>query len=120
MVRNITGCWRRGSALLLLLLTLGACTEYAHIPPPGPQGQACVSQCGFGRQQCQAIANQDFQQCQASRNFALASYNRCVRSGQRGCVQPPSCFSQSYRCSGEYDECFRSCGGRIEEIQPRR
>lgn len=105
---------------MLALFVLGACTEYAYIPPPGPQGQACVAQCGFQRQQCQSFANQDYQQCQASRNFAMAAYNRCVQSRAMGCVQPPTCISQSWRCGGEYDECFRGCGGRIEEVQPRR
>jgi len=120
MVHGIKRIFTRGAGLLLMLFVLGACTEYAYIPPATGAGQACVSQCGFQRQQCQSFANQDYQQCVSSRNFAMASYNRCVRSGRRGCVQPPTCFNQSYRCSGEYDQCFRGCGGRIEEVQPRR
>lgn len=120
MPRSINGFFTRAAGLLMLLFMLGACTEYAYIPPPGPQGEACVSRCGFERQQCRAVINQDYQQCQATRNFALSAYNRCVSSGRRGCVQPHECRNHSWRCDDEYDQCFRGCGGRIEEVQPRR
>jgi len=110
----------RGWVAAVALLFLGACTEYAYIPPPGPAGQACVAQCAFHQQQCRAFAQQDHQQCLAGRNFALAAYNRCVQARGRGCVQPAACIDQGWRCSDEYDRCFLACGGRIEEVQPRR
>lgn len=110
----------RSWVLLLAFFALGACTEYAYIPPPGPEGRACVSQCQFDQQQCRAFADRDYQHCNASRNFAMAAYNRCVQSRGMGCVQPPACLNQSWRCSGDFDRCFRGCGGRIEEVEPRR
>jgi len=120
MPRDIRGFFTRSAGLLVLLLTLGACTEYAYIPPPGPEGQACVSQCRFDQQQCRAFHDGEYQRCLATRNFAMAAYNRCVASRALGCVPPPACMNQGWRCGNDFDQCFRGCGGRIEEVQPRR
>lgn len=100
---------------LILVGLLLACTQYRHIPPTTPEGQACVAQCTAQQQQCRSLANVGYQQCVASRNIALSTYNRCRASGQLGCQQPASCFQHEYRCTEPYNQCFQACGGRIVE-----
>lgn len=106
--------------LIILPLVLSACvtTRNEYIPPASAEGRTCVAQCERNKQQCAAIQANAQSQCQQNYNLALRAYNECKKTDQKNqCIQPRYCYQDTSTCDTNHDSCYRSCGGRIHQVE---
>ncbi len=98
-------------------------TTTTNFPPVSEAGKRCVAQCQQTKQLCNAASDLAYQTCQAEgltrAHAAFYHYKKNLPKDARH-VRRIEDFENEVRCSrssscyGDYDECFVSCGGRIE------
>lgn len=134
---------RRILVAMTLSLGLAACgpvmeTRYDFTPPPSKSGMQCVQNCQADQSMCQADARNAKMECRASADrqseaayqkakddyiVALKLYSKDPAKFPEP-TEPykstPSyyqCDNLGSECTGQYNMCYRSCGGQIGERQ---
>lgn len=131
--------------LTILLFTLGlaACgpvmeTRYDFTPPPTKSGMQCVQNCQADQSMCQSHARDAKMECRANADRQSEAAYRKAKDDYIVALKlyakdpakfpepkEPYKYSPSYyqcdnmgsECTGQYNMCYRSCGGQIAEHQ---
>ncbi|CAO3379861.1 hypothetical protein [Azospirillum argentinense] len=122
----------RRSILLGCLLAAGLAgcgprfeTVASYFPPVSEAGKLCVAQCKQAQTICQSARELAVQTCRAEATTrAQGEYQAYLRSLPKDADKKkiktfsdfdrnPSCYS-NLTCSSDYNDCYKSCGGRIE------
>ncbi|MEM7706261.1 MAG: hypothetical protein AAF358_11950 [Pseudomonadota bacterium] len=75
----------------------------------------CADQCNVVKMQCRAHAKDQYDYCKAVFREQQRQFNWCRRQGGN-CIRPQRCpVLQTKGCTINYDLCFESCGGVIED-----
>jgi hypothetical protein len=126
-----------------LALGLAACgpmmeTRYEFTPPPSKAGMQCVQNCQADQSMCQADARKAQEKCRKDADRTVERQYQKARdeyiyalklyasdSAKFPKPKEPRKQSASYyqcnnlgsECAGQYNICYRSCGGQILEHQ---
>jgi len=117
-------CGVRYRLLVIVLATLlASCTTttYEFVVPASDAGKLCVTQCAGIREQCRG---NEIQRAQSDRAIcersAESSYRACLSTAASNKTDPGKCQRRScyasedtYRCDGDYQQCFVNCGGQV-------
>jgi len=132
--------WAAGVALMFGLAACGPVTEtHDDYQPPGSQaGMQCLAQCQQGQNQCTRAASEATQECRYSEErrveeeyyAARDRYNedRLLYAAAPEKFSKPTEPSKGYpsyyhcdnlgsQCQGNFNMCYRSCGGQVRERQ---
>tara|TARA_R110000824_G_scaffold118960_14_gene272291 strand:+ start:428145 stop:428576 length:432 start_codon:yes stop_codon:yes gene_type:complete len=134
---------RRILVIMAVTLGLAACgpmmeTRYEFTPPTSKSGMQCVQNCQADQSMCQADARAAKERCReeadrkADRDYHKAKddYIVALRLHAKDPAQFPEprepyrsspsyyqCDRLGAECTGQYNMCYRSCGGQIMEHQ---
>lgn len=134
---------RRFLAIGAVFLGLAGCgpmmeTRYEFTPPASKAGMQCVQNCQADQSMCQAHARDAKENCRreadrkAERDYSKAKDDYIVAlklyaadpskfpKPDEPYKPSPSyyqCDSLGSECTGQYNMCYRSCGGQIQEHQ---
>lgn len=101
-------------------------TTTTYVPPGGDSGRLCVAQCRQAQSVCESAKELALQTCRAEGlTRAHEDYRAYLKSLPKDYPKKKtktlgdferdiSCSSNLY-CSSDYKDCFKSCGGRIEQ-----
>ncbi len=101
-------------------------TTTTYVSPTGEAGQLCIAQCRQGRSICESAKELALQTCKAEgltrahedyRAYVKSlpkDFNRKKMKRIEDFEREISCSSNLF-CGIDYNECFKSCGGRIEQ-----
>ncbi|MEM9530947.1 MAG: hypothetical protein AAGA23_08510 [Pseudomonadota bacterium] len=112
-----TGFIRIALAALVLgmLLPFSALAKKVYTEP-NAQVTECANQCNVVKMSCRAHARDQHQYCKAIYQQQVRQYQWCRQSNGSFCQKPDRCpVFQTRACSNNYDACFESCGGIIED-----
>ncbi len=109
--------------LFFLALILGCAPvyqiKYDYHPPESAEGQGCTQQCETTKIQSEEIINR---QLELEKIDSRQAYQRCLlsqKSASRSpilCTEPSELIQPDYsNCLADYNRCYQSCGGRVEE-----
>ncbi|WP_372398503.1 hypothetical protein ABMY26_17685 [Azospirillum sp. HJ39] len=101
-------------------------TTTTYVSPASEAGRLCVAQCRQAQSICESAKELAIQTCRAeSLTRAHADYQAYLKSLPKdfnrkkmksiGDFDRGSSCSSNLYCSYDYKECFKSCGGRIEQ-----
>lgn len=132
---------RLGFVAVLAALLVAACgpvmeTRYDYVPPVSDAGMKCVQNCQQQQSACQKAEQQERERCRArAERQADRAYNKAkddyitalklhaadaskypMPAEPRRTVNYAGC-DKSSQCGIEYQGCYRSCGGQINESQ---
>ena len=114
----------RMGSFCFLVIALGCAHKpvyqirYEYLPPGSAEGRQCTQQCETTKNQCQEVVNKELEK--ERRNLQQA-YQQCLLT-QSTSRSPIICSDQSQlirvnysSCWPDYNHCYQSCGGRVEE-----
>ena len=97
-----------------LLVTGSAFAKKIYVEPTEAVAE-CADQCNVVKMQCRAHAKDRYDYCKAVYQQQQRQFNWCRRQGGN-CIRPERCpVMQTKGCTINYDLCFESCGGTIED-----
>ena len=108
--------------LIISLLTLAACgpsrvTEYNYITPENHKERKCVMKCQIQKQTCVQKEEEIYQRCvnKAKENLYRCQKNYNEVKDYKHCHDNSDICSKSEICEPSYRECFKLCGGRVQQ-----
>jgi hypothetical protein len=139
IVQNL-GRWIAAAGIFAILSACGPVieTHYDYLPPSQQGGMQCLSQCQQGQNQCRRSAEEEKAECryrederieyeydQAREKYYFdlelfaASPEKFAKptAPTRGNPSYYRCDNQQNQCQANFNMCYRSCGGQVNERQ---
>ncbi len=110
---------RLSGSVALLALVVG-CSQGLYekrlIAPDASQGQTCRNRCELLKTQCRQRQDTRERACRDWHAEAKADSDLCRGGGSANCRPPETCLGADMTiCDRQYEDCFITCGGRIEK-----